>query len=79
MTEHEKIQEIIRQKEQAPVALDPRRTALIIVDVQRFFTRPDSEFCSRVPAGLFSLWIGQKLPRNAQLPFYVFLIGSRSR
>ena len=44
MTEHEKIQEIIRQKEQAPVALDPRRTALIIVDVQRFFTRPDSEF-----------------------------------
>jgi hypothetical protein len=44
MTEHEKIQEIIRKKRQAPVALDPRRTALIIVDVQRFFTRPESEF-----------------------------------
>jgi biuret amidohydrolase len=44
MTEHEKIQEMIRQKEQAPLALDPKRTALIIVDVQRFFTRPDSEF-----------------------------------
>jgi biuret amidohydrolase len=44
MTEHEKLQEMIRQKEQAPTALDPSRTALIIVDVQRFFTRPDSEF-----------------------------------
>jgi len=44
MTAHEKIQEMIRQKEQAPIALDPRRTALIIVDVQCFFTRPDSEF-----------------------------------
>ncbi|HMK30642.1 MAG TPA: isochorismatase family cysteine hydrolase [Terriglobales bacterium] len=44
MTEHEKIQEMIRQKEQAPLALDPKRTALIIVDVQRFFTQPDSEF-----------------------------------
>src|SRR5215469_14001948 len=44
MTEHEKIQEMIRQKEQAPIALDPRRTALVVVDVQRFFTRQDSEF-----------------------------------
>jgi isochorismate hydrolase len=44
MTEHEKIQEMIRQKEQAPIALDPPRTALVIVDVQRFFTRPESEF-----------------------------------
>ena len=44
MTEREKIQEIIRQKEQAPIALDPKRTALVIVDVQLFFTRPDSEF-----------------------------------
>ena len=44
MTEHDKIQEIIRHKEQLPIALDPGRTALVIVDVQRFFTRPDSEF-----------------------------------
>jgi len=44
MTEHEQIQEMIRQKEQAPIALDPRRTALIIVDVQRYFTRSDSDF-----------------------------------
>jgi nicotinamidase-related amidase len=44
MTEHEKIQEMIRQKQQAPIALDPRRTALVVIDVQRFFTRQDSEF-----------------------------------
>jgi len=44
MTEHEQMQEMIRQKEQAPIALDPRRTALIIVDVQRYFTRSDSDF-----------------------------------
>lgn len=44
MTEHEKIQEMIRKKEQAPIALDPQRTALVIVDVQRFFARPDSDF-----------------------------------
>jgi len=44
MTEHEKIQEMIRQKEKAPIALDPKRSALVIIDVQRFFTRPDSEF-----------------------------------
>src|SRR5215472_4571232 len=44
MTAHEKIQEMIRLKEQAPIALDPQRTALVIVDVQRFFSRPDSDF-----------------------------------
>ena len=43
MTEHEKIPEMICQKEQLPIALEPRQTALVIVDVQRFFTRPDSE------------------------------------
>ena len=44
MTEHEQIQEMIRLKEQAPIALDPARTALLIVDVQRYFARPDSDF-----------------------------------
>jgi len=44
MTEHEQIAAMIRQKEQAPIALDPARTALVIVDVQRYFTRPDSDF-----------------------------------
>ena len=44
MTDHEKIQDMIRKKEQAPIAIDPARCALVIVDVQRFFTRPDSAF-----------------------------------
>jgi nicotinamidase-related amidase len=44
MSEDQKIEEMIRQKGQAPVALEPERTALLIVDVQRFFTRPDSDF-----------------------------------
>jgi len=44
MTEHEKVREMILRKEQAPIALDAARTALVIVDVQRFFTRSDSDF-----------------------------------
>jgi hypothetical protein len=27
-----------------------------------------------IPAGLRGLWIGEKLPRNARLPFYIFVI-----
>lgn len=44
MTDDLKIEEMIRQREQAPIALEAERTALLIVDVQRFFTRPDSDF-----------------------------------
>jgi nicotinamidase-related amidase len=38
------IEEMIWQKELAPIALDSAKTALVVIDVQRFFTRPDSEF-----------------------------------
>lgn len=41
MTDHEKIQELLRIKDQAPITLDPLKSALIIVDVQRWFTRPE--------------------------------------
>jgi nicotinamidase-related amidase len=44
MTEDQMIEQMIRQKEQAPIAIDPTRSALVVIDVQRFFTRPDSEF-----------------------------------
>jgi biuret amidohydrolase len=44
MTEHEKIQDMIQKKEQMPLRIDPERCALVIVDVQRFFTRRDLEF-----------------------------------
>jgi nicotinamidase-related amidase len=44
MDEHEVIRSIIRKKEQAPIALHAVNTALVVIDVQRFFTRPDSDF-----------------------------------
>lgn len=44
MTDHEKVQEIIRLKDQAPINIDPQKSALLIVDVQRYFARPDYPF-----------------------------------
>lgn len=43
MSDDQKIEEMIRQREQAPIALEAERTALVVVDVQRFFTRPDAD------------------------------------
>lgn len=43
-TEHERVLAIIRQKNGAPLTLDPARTALIIIDVQRYFVRPEESF-----------------------------------
>ncbi len=44
MTEHEKVQELFRIKDRAPLVLDAERTALVVVDVQRFFAQPDYAF-----------------------------------
>lgn len=44
MTDHEKALEMIMAREAIPIALDPAHTALLIVDVQRFFTKPDADF-----------------------------------
>lgn len=44
MTDHEKVQEIIRLKDKAPINIDPPKSALLIVDVQRYFARPDYPF-----------------------------------
>jgi len=44
MTEHEKIQDMIHKKEQMPLKIDGEKCALVIIDVQRFFTRPDLDF-----------------------------------
>ncbi|MBI3785948.1 MAG: cysteine hydrolase [Deltaproteobacteria bacterium] len=44
MTDHEKVQQLYRIKDQAPITLDPRRVALIVVDVQRYFARPEYPF-----------------------------------
>jgi nicotinamidase-related amidase len=40
MSDHEKILEIIRLKDQAPISLDARKTALLIIDMQRYFVSP---------------------------------------
>jgi len=44
MSEHEQVIGIIRAKNQSPIELDPRRTALIVVDMQRYFTQPAFPF-----------------------------------
>jgi nicotinamidase-related amidase len=44
VTDHEKIQQLLRIKEQAPIRFDQSASALIVVDVQRYFARPDYAF-----------------------------------
>jgi ureidoacrylate peracid hydrolase len=44
MTEHEQCIGILRAKNEGPIELDPSRTALIIVDMQRYFTQPSFPF-----------------------------------
>jgi nicotinamidase-related amidase len=44
MTEHDQILGIIRAKNQSPLELDPVRTALVVVDMQRYFTQPAHPF-----------------------------------
>lgn len=44
MSEHEKVLELIRLKDQAPLTLDPSKVALLIIDVQRYFVSPDYAF-----------------------------------
>jgi nicotinamidase-related amidase len=44
MTDHEKVKELIRIKDQAPISIDPARSALLVIDAQRYFARPESPF-----------------------------------
>lgn len=44
MTDHEKVLELLCLKNQAPIEVDPRKTALLIIDVQRYFVSPDYPF-----------------------------------
>lgn len=44
MSDHEKVREILKLKDQAPLELDPAKTALLIVDAQRYFARPEYPF-----------------------------------
>jgi nicotinamidase-related amidase len=44
MSEHAKVLEIIQCKNRAPFGLDPLRSALLVVDVQRYFVRRTGSF-----------------------------------
>lgn len=44
MNEHEQVLGILKAKNQSPLQLDPARTALIVVDMQRYFTQPSFPF-----------------------------------
>src|ERR1044072_1747536 len=44
MDEHDKILEIIRLKDQAPLHFEPDRSALLVIDVQRYFVNPQYPF-----------------------------------
>ena len=55
MTDHEKVQQMLHIKDQAPVRFDEPASALIVVDVQRWFARPEYAFgqvLDRVVPGL---------------------------
>lgn len=44
MTEHEQVAAMLSAKNAAPIELDPAHTALIVVDMQRYFTQPSFPF-----------------------------------
>src|SRR5262245_16684591 len=44
MNEHEQMVGILQAKNKTPIQLDPSRTALIVVDMQRYFTQPSFPF-----------------------------------
>lgn len=60
MSDHEKVQAILKLKDQAPLELDPTRTALLIVDAQLYFARgkyPFSQTFERLVPGSTSGYI----------------------
>ena len=44
MSDHENILEILRLKDQTPIEIDPRTTALLVIDMQRYFVSPHYPF-----------------------------------
>jgi nicotinamidase-related amidase len=77
MDEHEQVIGIVRAKNAARIDLDPRRTALIVVDMQRYFTQPSHPFTqlfdslsSGAPAGYL------KRVREVVIPAVQRLLGT---
>lgn len=44
MAEHDTVLNMIRQRNKKPITLDPRQTALLVIDMQRYFVRPHYPF-----------------------------------
>ena len=44
MNEHEHVLEILRAKNERPIPMNLSHTALIVVDMQRYFTQPSFPF-----------------------------------
>jgi nicotinamidase-related amidase len=44
MNEHDQIIAVVAAKNRMPIEFEPRRTALIVVDMQRYFTQPSFPF-----------------------------------
>src|SRR5713101_8512123 len=44
MSEHEQVISVVRAKNATLIGLNPSRTALVVVDMQRYFTRPSYPF-----------------------------------
>jgi isochorismate hydrolase len=44
MNEHEQIIAIVAAKNRTPIQFQPHRAALIVVDMQRYFTHPSFPF-----------------------------------
>ena len=74
MTEHDLVLSIVRQKNAQPLAVDPGRTALLVIDVQRYFVHPQYPFARAlesiapgVVAGYFDRVQSRVLPNVRQL------------
>jgi nicotinamidase-related amidase len=73
VTDHEKMQAVIANKQLVPLRLDREKCALIVVDVQRFFADPEAAFARTLDAadpgitdGYFSR-VQSVLPKIAEL------------
>jgi nicotinamidase-related amidase len=74
MNDHEKVEQLLRIKEQAPISFDMTRSALIVVDVQRWFSEPDHPLAQVIEklvpgatAGYFDRVASTVLPNIRQL------------
>lgn len=77
MNEQEQILGIVRAKNSTPLALEPPRTALVVVDMQRYFTQPSHPFTEvfeKLSPGAAAGYL--KRVRETVIPSIARLLGS---